>query len=149
MPATMPSSVRKLSESRDPADPTPYLRALGKAVDEIKVFGAQLLVATYIEPEKSAGGIWKPDSVIQESLYQGSIGLVLKRGPWAFQNDDNLNIDWKGQNVEVGDWVVFRYSSAWEQHLNGVSVRFVDDRDIKAVISSPSLLTSKPIAALA
>lgn len=147
MPATSPSSLLKLSQADDPADA--IRKALGSSLNDIEIFGAQILVGTYIEPEKTSGGIFRPQSSIQESLYQGSIGLVLKKGPWAFQNDERLQIDWKGQNVDVGDWVVFRYSSAWEQHLNGVSVRFVDDRDIKAVISSPSLLTSKPIAALA
>lgn len=148
MPAVMPAKLMQLSEARDPKKA--LVQAIGSAIDEIEVFGAQLLVATYIEPDKTAGGIWKPQSSVQESLYQGSIGLVLKKGPWAFQNDANLNIDWKGQDANVGDWVLFRYSSAWEQHLNGVSVRFVDDRDIKALVSSPALLTSKPtLAALA
>ena len=73
----------------------------------------------------------------------GTLGLVLKLGPWAFQNDPELNIDWKGQTVEVGEWAVFKYSDAWEFHLNGVSVRLIDDRSIKGVVPTPLLLTSK------
>ena len=143
MGAVLPAKLRELSRSTDPADG--IRRALGSALNEIDVFGQQVLVGTYIEPEKTAGGIYKPDSSISESLWQGILGLVLKKGPWSFVNDEELKIDWKGQNVEVGDWVMFRYSSAWEFHLNGVSVRLIDDRDIKATISTPTLLTSKPL----
>lgn len=146
MPALTPSKLMDLSRANDPKEA--LLNAVGKAIDHIHVFGAQLLVGTYIEPEKTAGGIYRPQTSVQEALWQGSIGLVLKKGPWAFQNDEALGVDWKSQNVEVGQWVVFRYSSSWEQHLNGVSVRFVDDRDIKGIIDNPEWLTSKPIGAL-
>ncbi len=141
MPATMPSSLMRLSGSNDPKQA--LLDALGSAVDSFRVMGQQVLVGTYIEPEKTAGNIIKPQSYIQESLYMGTLGLVLKLGPWAFQNDPELNIDWKGQTVEVGEWAMFKYSDAWEFHLNGVSVRLIDDRSIKGVVPTPLLLTSK------
>lgn len=142
MPAVMPQKLMQLSSALDPRQAIE--KGVGTALNDINVFGAQVLVGTYIESERTSGGIIKPHSTIQESLYMGTLGLVLKKGPWAFQNDERLGIDWKGQNVEIGDWVMFRYSSAWEFHLNGVSVRLVDDRDIKATILSPLLLTSKP-----
>ncbi len=146
MPALMPSKMMQISQGKDPK--AAILKALGSAVNGVEVFGQQLLVATYIEPEKTAGGIYKPQGAVSESLWQGSIGLVVKKGPWAFEDDEKLGVDWKGMNVKVGDWVLFRYSASWEQHLNGVSVRFVDDRDIKAVVSSPDLMTSKPTSIL-
>ncbi len=142
MPAVLPRSLRALSEAADPKDA--LVRAVGPAIHAIEPFGAQILVGTYIEPKKSKGGIIFTDNATQESLYQGCLGLVLKIGPWAFQDDEQLNIHWKSQSVEVGDWVVFRYSDAWEQHLNGVSVRFVDDRDIRGRVSDPAVLTSRP-----
>ena len=142
MPAVMPKTLRSLAAAT--GDPkTALLQAVGPSLDKIEIFGAQLLVGTYIAPDKTTGNVLLPDSYIQESLYQGNVGLVLKKGPWAFQNDAGLNIDWKGQDVDIGRWVMFRYSDAWEIHLNGVSVRMIDDRDIKAVIESPLLLTSK------
>ena len=143
MPSVMPSKLLQLSEAKDPKQA--LLHALGSAVDQFRVMGQQLLVGTFIEPEKTAGGIWKPQSTVQESLYMGTLGLVLKKGPWAFKNDAELNIDWKGEDVDVGEWVVFKYSDAWELHLTGVSVRLVDDRSIRAVVPNPELLTSKPL----
>ncbi len=142
MPAVLPRSLKILSQAADPK--SALFKAVGPALNEIEPFGAQLLVATYIEPERTKGNIIIPEGSVRESLYQGAIGLVLKKGPWAFVDDDQLGVNWKGQDVEVGDWVVFRYSDAWEQHLNGVSVRFVDDRDIRGRISDPTVLTSRP-----
>lgn len=146
MAAVLPSKLQQLSRATDPRDG--LWKAVGSAINDIQVFGAQLLVGTYIKSEKTAGGILLPDSVKQEDLWQGNLGLVLKKGPWAFQDDERLNIDWKGQDVEVGDWVILRYSDALEMHLNGVSVRLIDDRDIRGVVSRPEILASKPIAAL-
>ncbi len=140
--AVLPRSLKVLSEATDPK--AALVKAVGRFVNDVEPFGAQLLVGTYIEPTITKGGIFVPDRSIQESLYQGCLGLVLKKGPWAFQDDEQLNIHWKGQDVDVGDWVVFRYSDAWEQHLNGVSVRFVDDRDIRGRVSDPTVLTSRP-----
>lgn len=144
MPAVTPFKTLELSRAGDAKQA--ILKALGSAPDHFHVFGASVLVATYIEPEKTAGGIFKPQSLINESLWQGSIGLVIKKGPWAFVDKPDLNIFWDGQDVKPGDWAVFRFSSAWEQHLNGVSIRLVDDRDIRGVIDNPELLTSKPLA---
>ena len=148
MPSVMPSKLQQLSAAKDPKQA--LLDALGPAVDQFRVMGQQILVGTFIEPEKTSGGIWKPQSTVQESLYMGTLGLVLKKGPWAFRDDPDLSIDWKGEDVQVGEWVVFKYSDAWELHLNGVSVRLIDDRSIRGVVPTPELLTSKPfLAALA
>lgn len=142
MPAVLPRSMQVLSEATDPK--AALVKAVGPAVNELEPFGAQILVGTYIEPTKTKGGILLTQKSVQESLYQGCLGLVLKKGPWAFQDDAELGVHWKGQTVDVGDWVVFKYSDAWEQHLNGVSVRFVDDRDIRGRVTDPTVLTSRP-----
>lgn len=143
MGAVLPAKLQQMSRAKDAKQG--IWAAVGPALDHVRVFGQQLLVATYIKPETTAGGIIIPDASKSEDLWQGSIGLVIKKGPWAFVNDEELKIDWKGQSVDVGEWVVFRYSSAWEQHLDGVSVRLIDDRDIKMVIDDPKWLTSKPL----
>lgn len=116
--------------------------ALGSAVKKINPMGSWLLVGTYIAPEKTAGGIILADRTKDEDLYQGVVGLVLKKGPTAFQDDD-LHL-FHGQSVDVNDWVLFRFSSAWEIHLNGVSVRFVPDTEIKGTVEHPSLISSRP-----
>lgn len=120
--------------------------ALGKAIDKINPMGSLILVGTYIAPDRSAGGILYADKSMDEDLFQGSMGLVLKLGPTCFM-DDAFHA-FHGQQVNVNDWVIFRYSSAWEIHLAGVSVRFVPDSEIKGTVEHPAIVTSRPIAAL-
>lgn len=155
MGAVLPSKLFEIAASSDPKQA--LLTALGNSPDKVQVMNNQLLVATYIAPEvmrsiKRDDGtvvdLVRPDTDKTVDLYMGSIGLVIKKGPMAFKDDERLNIFWDGQDAQIGSWVLFRFSSAWETHLNGVSVRFVDDRDIKAVISDPGIIASKPIPAL-
>lgn len=127
--------------------------ALGGAVDKLNPMGAWVLVATYIAPDHQVqmpgGGtrtLFIPSKSKDEDLYQGCVGLVLRKGKTAFVDDD-LHL-FHGQSVNVNDWVLFRFSSAWEIHLNGVSVRFVPDTEIKGTIEHPNLIASRPIPAL-
>lgn len=151
MAAVLPSKIFQMSRAKDPKQA--IFEALGNAVDKIHVRNNLILVATYIAPEVITSGTRKDGSKFElikaevnkaEDLYMGCLGLVLKKGPQAFKDDERLNIFWDKQDAEVGSWVLFRYSSAWEQHLNGVSVRFVEDREIKATIDDPTLIVSKP-----
>ena len=56
--------------------------------DGIDVLHNQILVAIYIRPEVTQGGIYLADQTIKEDEYQGKCGLVLKSGPLAFKSDD-------------------------------------------------------------
>ena len=45
-----------------------------------------MLCAIYIAPEKTAGGIIRPQSNIDEDIHQGKVGLIVGVGPLAFQS---------------------------------------------------------------
>ena len=79
-------------------------------LDGISLFSGRVLIAIYIEPEKTAGGIILPNSAVKENIYQGVVGLVLKKGNLAFVSDDRN--DFHGQDVQVGEWVTFRPGDA-------------------------------------
>lgn len=142
MSVVTPLNINKLASASDPRKA--LQAAIGSAIDKIDVFGSQVLVATYIAPEK-IGSIYMPEKAKEESLWQGSVGLVLKKGPWAFVDDPENHIMWKGQTVQIGDWVLFRFSDAWEQHFNGTSVRFVDDRNIRGKLDDPGLISPRQV----
>lgn len=145
MPTISPSKLLQMSEARDPVQA--IWDNLGKrTLDDFRVPGGLLMVGTYIEPSKTAGGILIPQKSQDECLYQGTTGLLLKKGERAFQDDDLHSFN--GFSADVGEWLLFRFSSAWECHINGVSVRFVSDTEIKAVIPDPRLISSRPVAAL-
>ena len=49
-------------------------------IDDIEIFNNQILVAVYIRPEKTKGGIIMTDRAREEDKYQGKIGLIVKMG---------------------------------------------------------------------
>lgn len=131
MPVATARKVIDLSQSKDPA------KDLAAAVGDLsghELFFNQILVATYIRPEKTAGGIYRPQNNVEEDIYQGKVGLVLKKGPSAFNNDE---IDYQGQNVEPGEWIVFRVGDGWSCTINGVACRVVADTSIRMKIKNP------------
>ena len=103
-----------------------------------------ILVATYIQPEKTKGGVFLPDRSLDEDRFQGKVGLVLAIGPMAFV-DDAVN-KFGGKYVCVGDWVRFRPSDTAEIFLSdgtggsGIPCREVADNNIRARLSNPDLI---------
>lgn len=114
------------------------LASLNGAVEKYQPFHNQILVGILIRPEKTAAGLILPDSVRQEDVYQGKVGLVLAKGPSAFVNDARNDFHW--QNVEVGDWVVFRVSDGTSLNLNSVKCRQLEDIHIRGRVTSPELI---------
>lgn len=119
------------------------LDVLKGAHDDIELFHNLVLIATYIEPEKTAGGVFKPDRTLAENRFQGKCGLVLKKGPLAFKDDGQVKFG--GVVLNEGDWVVVRPSDGMEmfvgsQREGGVSVRLFEDSHVKGRVSDPSVI---------
>lgn len=135
------STVRMFHE----VDPRKDLQDRIGSVDHVKLLHNQVLVATYIRPKKTSGGIWLTDDTRKEDEYQGKVGLVIAKGPLAFVDDDRNQFH--GQNVEIGDWISYRQSDGWQLVLRGAPTtenpkgehhcRMLQDIDIKAVLTSP------------
>lgn len=140
-------SVRaKLREIAQQAafDPKKALLDAVGDISGIEVFHNLVLVATYIEPEKTAGGIIKPDRTLAENRFQGKAALVLKKGPLAFKDDGVVKFG--GADIHEGDWVVVRPSDGMEffkRELGtseGTSCRLFEDTHIKARVTDPELV---------
>lgn len=107
------------------------------SVDDVELFHNQVLVAVYMAPEKTAGGIIKPTMTQSEDRHQSKVGLVLKTGPRAFKPDENWS--WP-DDMSVGDWVFFRVSDGWQTTLNSNHenlCRILDDVHVRGRISHP------------
>lgn len=102
-----------------------------------------VLVATYIEPNVTKGGIILTDKRIEESRYQGKVGLILKLGPTAFKYDGQY--PYEGPLPKVGDWVKYHPGNAREFFLggpggdgnSGISCRHISSELIDAIIDDP------------
>lgn len=126
------------------ADPKKALLDSIGNVDGIEVFHNLVLVATYIEPEMTKGGIIKPDRTLAENRFQGKAALVLKMGPLAFK-DDNV-AKFGGVQLTPGDWVMLRPSDGMELFTveggasEGSCCRIINDINIMGRLSDPSLI---------
>jgi co-chaperonin GroES (HSP10) len=120
------------------------MRKIGN-LDHVDVMLNQVLVATYIRPKRTRGGIILTAQTQDEDRYQGKVGLVIAKGPQAFVDDDRQKFD--GQNVQIGDWICYRMSDGWQFNVKGMPTpespngehhcRMLLDIDIKAKISHP------------
>ena len=126
-------------------DPKEALLEAIADLDEFDVFHNLILLATYIAPEKTSGGIIMPDRSILEGRFQGKIGLVLKLGPLAFQDDAIAKFG--GVIVSPGDWAIYNPSDAGELFLRhrtergqGVPCRLIEDSLIKGRVADPAFV---------
>lgn len=129
MPAALMSHIE---------DPANEIRKRIGDISKIEVLHNQILVGVYIRPEKTKGGILLTSQTRDEDRYQGKAGLVLKKGPLAFVDDDNNKFH--GQNVDVGDWVFYRVSDGFPLVLNGTLCRLLEEVHVKGRIPSPDVV---------
>lgn len=104
----------------------------------LSIMHNQILVGIWMRPEKTAGGIILTEKTVEEDKWQGKVGLVMAKGPLAFIND-GAN-DFHGQDVEVGDWVIYRVSDGFSIDINGTHCRLLEDVHIKGRVSDPTVI---------
>ena len=104
-------------------------------ISDIEIFNNQILVGVYIRPEKTKSGIYLSDIYRDEVKSQSKVGLILKMGPSAFNDETG---EWfEGIAFNNHDWVVFRPSDGWSVTVNGVLCRMLSDTQVKARITLP------------
>jgi co-chaperonin GroES (HSP10) len=130
-----PNAMRKMREiaesSTDPKEA--ILKALGK--HDTHVFHSKVLVATYVRPAMTSGGIILPDKTVEEDRYQGTIGLVIAMGKGAFK-DDNI-AQFNGDKLKIGDWVGYVAADGISLFINSVPCRLFDDTRILFRVDNP------------
>lgn len=117
------------------------MRSAMPSIDKFEVYHNKMLVGVYMKgTSKTLGNgttLYIPDSAADEDRWQGCCGVVLKKGPLAFQDD---GITQFGNDVNEGDWVVFRVSDGFSIDVEGIHCRMLEDSHIQARISDPSLV---------
>lgn len=107
-------------------------------LDGFEVMGDRVLVGIYMRPEKSKGGVYRPDTNKVEDLWQGKVGLILKLGPNAFINPDTG--EKYEQALTPGDWGVFFVGDGKPMEVNGAACRLVKDVSFVAKIEDPEMV---------
>lgn len=125
------SNIAMLHE-KDPKDA--LMEQVGN-LSGVHIFNMKVLVAVYIRPEKTKGGLFLSEKSRDEDRFQSKIGLILKKGPTAFVDEGGK---WfSGLDVKEGDWVVFRPSDGWGLTINGTMCRMLDDMSIQGKVDHP------------
>ena len=103
-------------------------------ISNVELFHNQVLLATYLRPTKTKSGLILTDSHVDEDRYQSKVGLLVAKGPQAFEQDGNW---FSGLDFKEDDWLVFRPSDGWSITVNGVLCRIFDDINIKGRVPHP------------
>ena len=114
-------------------------------LDDVELFFNDILVAKYIR-ETVAKGLIAAEITRLEDNWQGVVGLVLKVGPRAFQDDDRNQFH--GVSVKRGDWVLYRNTDGWDKSIarlgeaskRPIQCRLIQDAHIRARVRWPGRL---------
>lgn len=102
------------------------------------IYGSNILIAIFVRPGETPGGIKLTDKALMEDRFQGKVGIVIGKGPLAFVDDDRTKFH--GQTINLGDWVVVRPGETWELSFAGVPCRMLEDIQVKMVVIDPELV---------
>jgi len=125
-------TIDDIARSDDPKKA--ILDAVGD-LSGVEIFGDMVLLGIYIRPEKTRGGILRPQANVAEDVWQGKVGLVLKWGPDAFVDPESGIL--YDQVADVGEWCVFKVGDAWNVTIKGLACRLVRDSNIKMKLKDP------------
>lgn len=128
--------ARLMVHEKDPAKQIwDNLKESGIVLKDFQLQGNQILVATYMRPERTESGLILPDGTRGEDAHQGKAALCILRGPAAFKSD--ANYDFHGFNVAVGEWVAIWVSDGRKIMLGEQLCRVVEDQHARLKISRP------------
>lgn len=121
---------------------------------DVRFLFNEVLVAKYIRAKVSENLVASADTQ-QMDRWQGVIGLVLKVGPTAYQDEENTKFPWdlwiksglvteRGQcPIKRGDWVLYRHSDGWDKGVRAVhdygifECRALQDAHIRGIVDYP------------
>jgi len=143
------SATALKSKQNDPANDLKkeILSKIGD-VSEFEIAQNEVLLAIYRRPETTAGGIVLSRRILDEDVYQGKVGLVVKIGEHCdFERVDPYTNIKTGIPISLHDWVVVRPSDTWALDINMrsdalsskdfIACRLVKDSNIRAKIPHP------------
>jgi len=126
MPVVIAPKLMDIAQADDPKQA--LIDNVGD-LSKVKIFGENILVANYIGPEKTKGGIYRTKETMAEYEWQGNAGLVLKLGD-GFEKDDEGEL--------LHQWVMYGCNDGLRYHFRGVACRTISIDRIRQIIPDPS-----------
>ena len=100
-----------------------------------KPVGYHMLIALPDVQEKTKGGIFKPDEVIDVERFSTVTGMVLEMGSDCYQDKKKFPT---GPWCKSGDFVIFRAFQGTRVKVHGKEFRLLNDDSIEAVVDDPT-----------
>lgn len=134
------NAIGKMREIADDIESDPrklLFSKVGKIDGELTVLHSQVLVAGYVRPGRTKGGIFLTDKAVEEDRWQGNIGLVIALGKGAFLDDAVAKFH--GDNLKVGDWVMYQPADGIGMFIREVPCRLFQDTRILMKVTDPEI----------
>ena len=96
--------------------------------------GYRILIALPEPDDKTEGGIYKTESILQTEEIATVVGFVLKMGEDCY--DDKKKFP-SGAWCKEGDWIVFRAFTGTRLKIHGKEFRIINDDNVEAVVEDP------------
>tara|TARA_R100001377_G_scaffold73722_1_gene49806 strand:- start:875 stop:1336 length:462 start_codon:yes stop_codon:yes gene_type:complete len=104
-----------------------------------KPTGYRILILPFSPKQKTKGGIYLADSVLEKERIGTNVGFVVSLGPDAYRDGNKFP---EGPWCQPRDWVIFgRYAGA-RLKIEGGELRLLNDDEILAVVSNPEDIQS-------
>jgi co-chaperonin GroES (HSP10) len=101
--------------------------------------GWRLLILPHKGKGKTKGGVILSDKTMEESQIATNVGLVLKVGPDAYNDESRFpNGAWCKKN----DWVIFARYAGSRLNIEGGELRLLNDDEILGVVADPESILS-------
>lgn len=102
-----------------------------------KPSGYKVLLALPTKETKTAGGIYKPDELVDREHTASIVGCVMLVGPDAYKNDQKFP---SGPWCKEGDWVLFKSYSGTRFKVKDQEFRFINDDTVDGVVDDPRIV---------
>ena len=109
------------------------LADLGPTVEKMKLQRNRCLVATYVKPSVTAGGIIIPVTTGEEDRWQGKVGLLLAVGPSAFNYDEVSDAVQKAHDLAQYEAHDAGQSEPTDEALEAATNRALDEVNVPRV----------------
>lgn len=96
--------------------------------------GYRILIALPEISEKTAGGVYMPDSLRSAEETASILGFVVKLGPAAYGDASRFP---DGPWCKEGDFVIFRSYSGTRFKVHGKEFRIINDDTVEGVVNDP------------
>ena len=101
--------------------------------------GWRLLILPHKGKGKTKGGVILSDKTVEESQIATNVGLVLKVGPDAYNDESRFP---HGPWCKKNDWVIFARYAGSRLNIEGGELRLLNDDEILGVVADPESILS-------